>query len=442
MPSNPEPMSAGPTDAEADAVFAVQGGKILRRGKLWHDARSLIPRLPDKRYVLNLCEDRYLFCVALLAAAARGQICLLPPSGQPHALRDILHDYPDAYLASEREPPVAGGGWFKVEPLEKSGTAPPLAFQNSQLILIAFTSGSTGRPKPCPHCYGSFRISTRLALAGLGLEGKRWLVVSTTPQQHMYGLETSVFWPLFSNLALHAGRPFFPEDIRRVVESSPLPVLLASTPTHLRALAATGGNWDKLAGIISSTADLPPLLARQTEAALTGELWEIYGSTETLSFASRKTARESLWRPYLGATLRLEDGRILLHSPHLKTPAVLQDRFRIEADGRFIVLGRDADLVKIGGKRASLADMNRKLRSIAGIDDGRFFIRDDGRGECRMEAAVVSSLDRRMIRQALRSQLDEGFMPRKIHFVAAIPRNEVGKIAKEEWDNFLSLLEN
>ena len=70
-------------------------------------------------------------------------------------------------------------------------------------------------------------------------------------------------------------------------------------------------------------------------------LQEIYGSTETLSFASRATVGETHWRPYPGIVLAQDDqGQTLLMSPHLDDVLPLQDRVQIETDGCFSVLGR------------------------------------------------------------------------------------------------------
>jgi acyl-coenzyme A synthetase/AMP-(fatty) acid ligase len=426
-----------------DAPFAVRQGMTLSRGRLWADARALARELPDRPYLFNLCEDRYLFCVTLLAALCRKQVCLLPPSGQPGVLHDILRDYPACYLASEQEPRPSPCPWFPVEPPTTTGNAEVLDFAAGQTALIAFTSGSTGRPKPCFHIWGTFRTSARMAVRALDLEQARLMVVSTTPPQHMYGLETSIFWPLFSSLTLYAGRPFFPEGIRQVVRAAPLPCLLASTPTHLRALARTEGGWPNLQGIVCSTASLSETLARQVEDATGAAVQEIYGSTETLSFATRRTARESLWRPYPEARIvpgRAEGAR--LTAPHLDEPAHLEDVFRIEPDGRFAVLGRAGDLVKIGGKRGSLADLNRRLAGIDGVEDGLFYTFEDARGECRTAALVVGGPSKPDLLAALRPHLDEVFLPRRIHFVAKIPRNEVGKVVKAELETLLAALKS
>ena len=427
------------TAPAGDEPFALHAGRIVRRGNLWFDVRELARRLPDRPYVFNLCENRYLFCLCLLAAASRGQVCLLPPSGQMAVALEILRDYPGAYLAYERGPNLPGIDCFSVETPAAEGRAWEPGFDWGRTAVIAFTSGSTGRPTPCAHSLATFKISAEMAVSSLGLGRQGLLMVSTTPPQHMYGLETSVFWPLFSNLVLHDGRPFFPEDIRRVVEASPWPAVLASTPTHLRSLAKSTGPWDRLAGIISATDALSEKLALATETALGQSPHEIYGSTETLSFASRDPLRESLWRPYTNARL-LEDasGQARLESPHLPSPALLHDKLRIEADGRFAVLGRHADLVKIGGKRSSLTELDRRLKDIDGVDDGFCYVQESGQYEGRISAVVVSRLDRQAIREGLRPYLDEVFLPRQIHFVGRLPRNAVGKLAKQEMERLLA----
>jgi len=418
--------------------FALRAGRVVGRGRFWAEVRALAGRLPDRPYVFNLCENRYLFCLLLLAAASRGQVCLLPPSSQMAVIHEIASDYPGAYLASEREFRQADIEWFEVAAPNPASEAQEAEWDWDRTALIAFTSGSTGRPKPCPHSLRTFRISAEMALRGLGLDRQRLLMVSTTPPQHMYGLETSVFWPLFSDLILHDGRPFFPEDIHRVVEASPWPAVLVSTPAHLRSLGQAGGPWRNLAAVISATDSLPEPVARATESALGQAPQEIYGSTETLSFASRAPLRESLWRPYAGVRLSQDtSGQTRLLSPHLPDPVLLQDRFRVEADGHFALLGRNADLVKVGGKRASLGELNLRLRDVEGVDDGFCFVQEGG----RLAAVVVSRLDTRSIREGMRPFVDEVFLPRKIHFVSRLPRNETGKLPQAERDKLLAGLE-
>jgi acyl-coenzyme A synthetase/AMP-(fatty) acid ligase len=396
-------------------------------------------RLPDRPYVFNLCENRYLFCLVLLAAASRGQLCLMPPSSLITVIREIAHDYPGAYLAGERSPDLPNLDWFEVAADGSEELALETDFDWNCPALVIFTSGSTGKPKPCIHNLATFRISAQLATSSLNLGLERQLMISTTPPQHMYGLETSVFWPLFTQLIMYDERPFFPADISRVLETSPWPAVLATTPTHLRALTKANVPWTKLVGILSATDALSEKLAQETYTQLGISPYEIYGSTETLSFASREPLRESLWQPYQNIRLGLNEcGQARLESPHLAVSTVLQDSFKISANGQFALQGRDLDLIKIGGKRASLAELNRRLNDIEGVADGFCYMLHDEQGDGRLAAVVVSQLDKQTIRKALQAYLDEVFLPRKIHYVSAIPRNAVGKLTKAEMDSILA----
>ena len=419
--------------------FALYQGRVVTRGDLWADVYALANQLPNRPYVFNLCENRYLFCICLLAAAARQQVCLLPPSGQISVIQEIMQDYPDAYLAGETAPQNAKLKWFEVKAPNAKAIAEPLTLDWARSALIAFTSGSTGKPKPCVHSLQTFKASADMALSSLALAEQQYVMISTTPPQHMYGLETSIFWPLFSQLILHDGRPFFTEDIRQAVDATPWPAMLLSTPTHLRLLVQSDTGWRNLVAVISATDTLSEKLAQQIQAILGQSPREIYGSTETLSFASREVLRESLWRPYTGSRLvKHENGQTGLVSLHLPQPVGLPDSIRIEADGRFTVLGRHQDMIKISGKRASLTELNRRLKDIDGVTDGFCFVERVGRGDDRLMAVVVSQLSKLAIRQALQPYMDEVFLPRKIYFVSAIPRNQAGKLARSEMDKLLT----
>lgn len=422
-------------------AFAWHQGAVVSRGNFWADVHEMADSLPEAPYQFNLCENRYLFCVCLLAAAKRGQISLLPPSNQMAVIQEILQDYPNAYLASEHDPQLASVYWFKAQVARSGNEANQINIDWKTCWLTAFTSGSTGNPKPCLHNFETFRISADMAVRSLGLTQQRLLMLSTTPPQHMYGLETSIFWPLFSNLILHDSRPFFPEDIRLTIENAVWPVVLATTPTHLRSLNNSVEPWHNLHGIISATDVLSEKLAAETGAILGQSPREIYGSTETLSIACRDTTQESFWTPYLGSRIYQDtDGQTFLESPHLPEMTLLQDSISVLKDGSFEVLGRQQDMIKIGGKRASLTELNRRLKDIEGVEDGFCFVQSADTGVNRLAAVVVGCLDKQTIRHGLQPYVDEVFLPRKIFYVAAIPRNQAGKLLNSEMEKLLANL--
>jgi acyl-coenzyme A synthetase/AMP-(fatty) acid ligase len=102
---------------------------------------------------------------------------------------------------------------------------------------------------------------------------------------------------------------------------------------------------------------------------------------------------------------------------------MIDDRF-------FYLLGRNSDLVKIGGKRESLSGLSYKLKKIDGVDDGIFFIpKEDTNKRVRLAALAVSStLTRDQIIPLLSQTIDSVFLPRPLKVVASLPYNKLGKL--------------
>jgi acyl-coenzyme A synthetase/AMP-(fatty) acid ligase len=125
----------------------------------------------------------------------------------------------------------------------------------------------------------------------------------------------------------------------------------------------------------------------------------------------------------------------LVHAAHLPVAVALADLVELEEDGRFHLRGRQADLLEIAGKRASLGDLTRRLLAIPGVEDGVVLQLDqvDGMGVARVAALVVApGLDERTILDALRQGIDPVFLPRPVKSVAALPRTETGKLPRAE----------
>jgi acyl-coenzyme A synthetase/AMP-(fatty) acid ligase len=317
-----------------------------------------------------------------------------------------------------------------------------LQADDDALVAIGFTSGSTGTPQPNRKTWASFRTSTAqnlAALADLWPAGTAPCIVATVPPQHMYGMELSVLLPLLGHAAVHGARPFFPRDIAQALHDVPAPSLLVTTPVHLRALvdavalAVDDMLLPPLAGIVTATAPLSRSLAAQAEARLGCEVRELFGSTESCVIARRRTALEDAWTPLPGVRVQSQPDGALVYAPHLAAPVALADLVEVADDGRFHLRGRQADLLEIAGKRASLADLTRRLQAIPGVEDGVVFQLDarNDEGIRRIAALVVApALEEGAILTALRAAIDPVFLPRPLRRVPALPRNETGKLPR------------
>ncbi|MET0231761.1 MAG: AMP-binding protein [Rhodanobacteraceae bacterium] len=428
------------TVREPDRVFAWRNGRAVPVAKFLADVRAVAATLPTACYAVNLCEDRYAFLVAFCAVASRGQTNLLPPSRAPHAVDEVLAGHPGSYVVGDtpREslPVPCVELALDIDAIDADLTVPEI--DADQIVAIGFTSGSTGQPKANPKAWSSVQASSRHNArtlgSAIGLEpGALAHIVATVPPQHMYGLELSVLLPLFGPFSVHGGKPFFPADVAAALAEVPAPRVLVTTPIHLQALLRDPVQLPPIAAITSATAPLSRELAAEAEARYGAPVVELFGSTETCVIAHRRTVGETAWTLYPDVSLKPQPDGTLVDAPYFTHPVVLQDIVELLPDRAFHLCGRNADLVEIAGKRASLADLTRRLLALAGVTDAIALQLDDedGAGVRRIAALVVApERCEAALLDELRRAVDPVFLPRPFRRVDALPRNETGKLTR------------
>lgn len=420
-------------------VVAMHDGHPVTAAQFIDHVERVAALLPEASAAVNLCEDRYAFLVAFCAIALRGQANLLPPSRAPQAVDEVMAAHPGCHALGDRPMHPAPQRYHVLPPLPVDAFATDERVWPSisalQTVAVGYTSGSTGTPRPNAKSWRSLHASTAGNLRMLQhVVGERFSVVATVPPQHIYGMEMSILLPLLGDVQVHSGRPFFPADIAAALEAMPAPRVLVTTPVHLRALVASGVILPPLAAMLSATAPMPPELAVDAEQCFEAPLLEVFGSTETCAFASRRVTVDSRWSLYRGVHLHPQPDGTQIEAPQLDAPAVLADIVTLHDEGRsFELRGRHADLLEIAGKRASLGDLTRRLLAIPGVEDGVVVQLDeaDAIGVRRIAAlAVAPTLDEHVILDALRASIDPVFLPRPLRLVEGLPRNETGKLPR------------
>jgi acyl-coenzyme A synthetase/AMP-(fatty) acid ligase len=417
-------------------IVAWRGARPVSTCMFLAHVQRLARQLPDAGHVANVCADRYCFTVALAAALARAQISLLPSDLTPHNLRELRASYPDLYILGDSQPAFEGLEYLRFEPQADAieGDAPDLAFAPDQPAVIAFTSGSTGKPTPNRKSWGALVRGATGEARTLGLlEGPPATLVGTVPAQHMYGLESTVLLAVRNGLALHAARPFYPEDVRAALEEVPADRVLVTTPVHLRALLEADVNLPRLRLVVCATAPLPAELASRFETRHQVELREIYGFTEAGMVASRRTVQGPVWHALPEVRLRRERGAVWVGGGHVAAEVPFSDFVEVRDERSFVLIGRDADLINIAGKRTSLAFLDHQLNSIPGVRDGAFFMPEERPGAVVRPMAFVAApgLKREALLDRLRERIEAVFLPRPLYFVDSLPRNAAGKLPRE-----------
>jgi acyl-coenzyme A synthetase/AMP-(fatty) acid ligase len=428
------------------AAFAYRDGRAVPIEGFLGDVAQLARALPEARHVLNLCTDRYRFAVAFAAALLRKQVSLLPPNETPDVLARLEAHYPDAYCLHDRaQVPSSLRSMSFPERLgaTAAGAARVPELPAEQPAAIVFTSGSTGQPVPHPKTWASLAgvALAEIEILRLG-ERPGMALLGTVPPQHVFGLEATVLAVMQGGLALSARRPFYPADIRAELAALPRPRALVIAPAHLRVLLAEPEDLPAADFLLCATSPLSRELAEQAEARFGAPLHEIYGCTESGGIASRRTTAGAEWRAMRGVALRTDKQATWVKGGHVETEVALADVIELRGGGRFLLHGRTADLVNIAGKRTSLAHLNYHLNSIEGVHDGVFVVPEqEGEAVTRLAAYVVApGLSREALMAALRQRIDGAFLPRPLHFVDRLPRNQTGKLPRQALAEFEAAL--
>lgn len=422
-------VPSSPLIRDSAHPIAWRGGHAVDRERFLADVRAAATALPDNPHVINLCHDRYHFMVAFAAALLRGQLSLLPPSRAPEVIDEIADEY-DAYCLSDG--PIEGLN-RPLHPLRLAKTHGPENIPhiaNTQAAILIFTSGSTGRAQGYRKTWGQLVTGTTLALQRFGFDEHPQHLLATVPPQHMYGLESTVLYAMLGPNAVHAGHPFYPEDIRAALNHLPRPRTLVTTPIHLRAMTRAGLRWPAADALLCATAPLDGGLAFDAERLFEAPVHEIYGFTEAGAVASREPVRNPCWQLYEGMRLTRAGDDWQIEGPQLERPQTLSDRIEHDRDGCFALLGRKADLLNIAGKRTTLSELNHRLLSIEGVIDG-CFIQPDPERERLAALVVAPTLDEATLLRLLARRMDPVFLPRPLVRLSALPRTDTGKLPRQ-----------
>lgn len=392
------------------------------------------------RLALHL-EDAGELAIALLGAWRAGVTVLLPADLQP-ATRQRLADQADLWLTDQ------AGDSTLAELLGDALPAAPLDLDQCRLLLC--TSGSSGEPKLIEKRLRQLANEVEVLEDQWGAELGQACIIGSVAAQHIYGLLFRVLWPLC------AGRPLlrkalpFPEDIQ-LASREQADFCLVASPALLKRM---GDNLDwpalsRVRRVFSSGGPLPAEAAQQLQQRLDQAPTEIYGSSETGGIAWRQGG--SLWQPFVGVELSQdEQGALRIASPCLPPDHVEQtaDAARIQADGRFELLGRLDRIVKLEEKRISLPMLESALSEHPFVSEARLSVIEDNRA---FLAALVALSDaglhalrnqgRRALTQALRKHLAQYCealaLPRRWRLVRQMPCNAQGKLPQAQLEALL-----
>lgn len=406
----------------------------------WAIAASLPPAdegsSPESEVLIVSKQDRYLFAAALLACWYRGHKVALPPNTRKETLIELsqkpsiittLHDTASGEglgldnLLSRASPPIEH---------------PSLAdFLNQSNKITVYTSGSSGPSRAFEKSFAQLFYEAKLLAQHFAISPQDRIVATVLPG-HIYGLLFSVLIPFASGAAflresaLHASA--LAHRIQRYEAT-----ILATVPAHIRSFRTVEPHsLATLQRVFSSTAPLAAPDAQAFADRHQKDITEIFGSTETGGIASRQQGQSTYWRALPEVEISADAHQhLVVRSPFIGSshPYRTQDLIEIQPDGSFAHQGRADGIVKIGGQRVSLPEMEAWIRKLPAVEDAAVLAVQDesGRGH-KILAAIVGQSDELTLRETLAKRFEPSTIPRKFHFQDQIPREDNGKLRRDQ----------
>ncbi|MDR7284033.1 acyl-coenzyme A synthetase/AMP-(fatty) acid ligase [Pseudomonas corrugata] len=428
---------------KAQPERAVTAEPAMNHAQLCDQALRLAAGLQGEgvqRIAVHL-EDASDLAIALLGAWRAGVSVLLPADLQPQTrqrwsgevdlwLTDLADD---AHLSDYRHPPLAGA---------------VLDLDTCQLSLC--TSGSSGDPKRIDKTLRQLANEVQALEQLWGADLGEACIIGSVATQHIYGLLFRVLWPLCAGRAFVRKQLAFPEDLQRASREHPAFAWVAS-PALLKRM---GDNldWPALSTVrrvFSSGGALPAEAALRLHQRLQQWPTEIFGSSETGGIAWRQGS--DLWQPFADVELSQDsDGALLIKSAYLPAGHLehTADAARIEANGRFQLLGRLDRIVKLEEKRISLPMLEKALMDHDWVAQAHLGVVQENRAS--LGALLVLSESglhalrnqgRRTLTQALRQHLSQHCealaLPRRWRLLRQLPLNAQGKLPQADVEALL-----
>jgi amino acid adenylation domain-containing protein len=362
--------------------------------------------------------------------------------------------------------------WILIE--RERDARPAINLDPSSIAYTIYTSGSTGKPKGVEVTHRNVANLLWSMRETPGLDDRDRLLAVTTLSFDIAALE--LFLPLISGAHLILASRETAQDPRllmKLMEESKATVMQA-TPATWRLLLEVGWAGQSALRMLCGGEALPRLLAN--ELLQRGELWNMYGPTETTiwSATSRVEASEgpvTIGPPIcntcfyvldtkqqpvpIGVPGELYIGGDGVAKGYFKNPQLTAERFiadpfsktaddrlyktgdlvRYRPDGRLEFLGRLDNQVKVRGFRIELGEIESVLSRHPDLRECVVAAQQDEPGSNRLVAYCVPQEPQKCSSEDLRNwvaaSLPEYMIPSIFVFMPALPHTPNGKVDRK-----------
>jgi len=347
----------------------------------------------------------------------------------------------------------------------------PTERDDNDVALLLFTSGTTGTPKGVGLTHQNLRANLQALLVDTWEMNENDRLLHVLPPHHLHGLGLGLYGTLFVGNTATLLERFDPLVTLRVLGSHHMSLFMG-VPTMYHRMLEVAGDFSlaSMRLFTSGSAPLSPETFRRFQERFGFAMVERYGLTETAINTSNPLhgvcKPGSVGLPLPGIEVGIfdpqtrqrlpqgEKGEVWVrganvfggywNNPQATAAAFCDGWFRtgdlgaFSADGYLTILGRIKELIIVGGTNVTPGEVERVLEVDAGVAECAVAgIPDADLGEC-IAAFIVPRLGEESValEQRLRARAGQDLAPYKrprlYQFLAALPRNAIGKVERNK----------
>ncbi len=471
-----------------DALAVIAGDRQLsyrevdeRSDRLAHHLQSLGVK-PETLVGVLLGRSELLVVTLLAILKAGGAYVPLDPSHPKERLSLVIEDSKMRILvtspAMRTHLPLDLSRLSLLNPRDpvidpKSSESVPSAASGNHLAYVMYTSGSTGKPKGVMVEHRNVVSFFTGMDQAIGSRPGVWLAVTSV------AFDISVLellWTLTRGFTVVVHGDEGPGAVADQIVRHNI-THLQMTPSLARMLTLDSRGCSALSTlrqILLGGEAVPVSLVHRLRQFFSGELFNMYGPTETTIWSSTYRILEpgitvSIGRPIAGTEVYLLDsalnpvpmgetgelfiagdgvargywrrpdltGERFLAIPSLSANRIYRtgDLARMLPDGNIQFLGRADYQIKLRGHRIEPGEIESILEQCPGVRQAVIVAREDRDGDKRLVAYLVAEQtrpeDADTLRILLKSRLPEAMVPSSFVFLASLPLTANGKIDRQ-----------
>jgi long-chain acyl-CoA synthetase len=335
----------------------------------------------------------------------------------------------------------------------------------NKIAYLIYTSGTTSEPKGVPISHEMIEFTTKNIVKILGYS-KNDIDLTPLPLYHSFGLGCL-------HTSIHMGSTFVllknANNLENILNSLKKfnATTLAVVPVTLTKLLRFENQYlkEKFSNIrlvITNSTSIPKNTVISFKAILENrKLATYYGLTEAsrstfMIFNENTKLDESVGKPAPGVKIKIEKfdkkleiGEITIQGKNViknywKNPIAdknldgnwlqTNDVGYFDNDENLFLVGRNDDIINIGGEKVIPSEIEEMIKQIPGIEDVVAFGIDNEIFGKTIKVNIIkknnSNLDKIKILSYCLKNLEKFKIPSKIEFVDKIPKNEYGKVKR------------